>query len=402
SEAAKFSGENFIRYTGEVVEANQAQVFAWGARTKGIDVHALAEPTKLEALRKEYEQASKHVKEDTKNSLLEKYGGEEHLKAPPKELLLAQTESYVEYNRSGKVVKGQERPAMKSRYEEDVFPNNHTSIWGSYFKNGQWGYKCCHQFLKNTYCIGERGFQLEDEMFAVAEAQRKAQPAKAEESTDDVKEDEEKTKAEDPSSLKSEDGPAKKIKKKKGSDGDDTASELSSGSGTDASEGEEEVEGEEDQERLQEQERRRKEEKRRTKKREKRQRRKERRKNKVVDEKKPRKKRASGSDDDYLSESGSESDSSSSGSDSDSESRKKKLSKEVRKAMKKQKKELREGRRMNEMGDRKRKYHSNYEVKPPTEAELEAYNRVRIHASDPMAALLQEKSQKKRRKNEEE
>lgn len=91
-------------------------------------MHALAEPTKLEALRKEYKQASEHVKEDTKNQLLEKYGGGEHLKAPPKELLLAQTEAYVEYSRSGKVVKGHERPAMKSRYEEDVFPNNHTYV----------------------------------------------------------------------------------------------------------------------------------------------------------------------------------------------------------------------------------------------------------------------------------
>lgn len=34
-EAAKFAGENFIRYTGEVVEANEAQVFAWQARCKG-------------------------------------------------------------------------------------------------------------------------------------------------------------------------------------------------------------------------------------------------------------------------------------------------------------------------------------------------------------------------------
>lgn len=42
------------RYTGEVVEANEAQVFAWQARCKGIDVHALAEPTKLEALKKEF------------------------------------------------------------------------------------------------------------------------------------------------------------------------------------------------------------------------------------------------------------------------------------------------------------------------------------------------------------
>ena len=51
--------------------------------------------------------------------LLESYGGEEHLKAPAKELLLAQTETYVEYNRRGNVIKGSERPLLKSKYEED-------------------------------------------------------------------------------------------------------------------------------------------------------------------------------------------------------------------------------------------------------------------------------------------
>ena len=63
---------------------------------------------------------------DQKQSVLERYGGEEHLDTPPKELLLAQTEEYVEYSRSGNVVKGQERAVAKSRYEEDVFTNNHT------------------------------------------------------------------------------------------------------------------------------------------------------------------------------------------------------------------------------------------------------------------------------------
>ena len=63
---------------------------------------------------------------DQKQSVLERYGGEEHLDAPPKELLLAQTEEYVEFSRSGNVVKGQERAVAKSRYEEDVFTNNHT------------------------------------------------------------------------------------------------------------------------------------------------------------------------------------------------------------------------------------------------------------------------------------
>uniref|UniRef100_A0A915CV58 Pre-mRNA-splicing factor SLU7 n=1 Tax=Ditylenchus dipsaci TaxID=166011 RepID=A0A915CV58_9BILA len=54
-EEAKFAGENFIRYSGEVVKANEAQVFAWQATSKGVDLHALGEPTKLENLKKVYE-----------------------------------------------------------------------------------------------------------------------------------------------------------------------------------------------------------------------------------------------------------------------------------------------------------------------------------------------------------
>uniref|UniRef100_A0A0N4Z4G2 Pre-mRNA-splicing factor SLU7 n=1 Tax=Parastrongyloides trichosuri TaxID=131310 RepID=A0A0N4Z4G2_PARTI len=50
-----FAGENFVRYTGEVVDANEAQLFAWNARTKGIDINALADPTKLEIMKREYE-----------------------------------------------------------------------------------------------------------------------------------------------------------------------------------------------------------------------------------------------------------------------------------------------------------------------------------------------------------
>lgn len=33
----------------------------------------------------------------------------------------------------------------KSRWEEDVLINNHTSVWGSWWREGQWGYACCHQ-----------------------------------------------------------------------------------------------------------------------------------------------------------------------------------------------------------------------------------------------------------------
>lgn len=156
-EEAPFGGDNFKRYTGEVISANEQQLFAWEAQKRGVDVHSLAEPTKLEALKKEFASRKDSFKNSQQRAILERYGGEEHLEAPPKELLLAQSEAYVEYSRSGKVIKGEEKTVAKSRYEEDVYINNHTTVWGSFWKDGQWGYKCCHSTIKNSFCTGEAG-----------------------------------------------------------------------------------------------------------------------------------------------------------------------------------------------------------------------------------------------------
>lgn len=75
-EAAKFAGENFVRYTGEVMDANKAQVFSWAAKRKGVDVHPLAEPTKLEQLKKAFDDENTGTKGESKQKLLDKYGGE--------------------------------------------------------------------------------------------------------------------------------------------------------------------------------------------------------------------------------------------------------------------------------------------------------------------------------------
>uniref|UniRef100_A0A182K7W9 Pre-mRNA-splicing factor SLU7 n=1 Tax=Anopheles christyi TaxID=43041 RepID=A0A182K7W9_9DIPT len=156
-EETEFAGENFVRYSGDIQKHAQAQLFAWEAYGKGVDVHVLAEPTKLELLQKEYEKKKSQFKDEVKNKVLEQYGGEEHLAVPPKALLLAQTENYVEYSRYGKIIKGQDKPIIRSRYEEDVYINNHTTVWGSYWSNGCWGYKCCESMIKNSYCVGENG-----------------------------------------------------------------------------------------------------------------------------------------------------------------------------------------------------------------------------------------------------
>jgi len=43
-----------------------------------------------------------------------------------------------------------------------VYINNHTSVYGSFFRGGRWGYACCHQFLKNSYCTGTVGVEADE------------------------------------------------------------------------------------------------------------------------------------------------------------------------------------------------------------------------------------------------
>lgn len=158
-----FAGENFVRFTGDTVTQAKAQLFAWDAYEKGVDVSLQAEPTKLELLQKQFVEKKEEFKQKVSDDLLEKYGGREHLEVPPTELLLGQGENYVEYSRHGKIIKGAEKQSVRSKYEEDIFHGNHTSVWGSYWREGRWGYSCCHSFVKNSYCTGEAGKQINSE-----------------------------------------------------------------------------------------------------------------------------------------------------------------------------------------------------------------------------------------------
>ena len=70
-------------------------MFAWDAYEKGTEVHLQADPTKLDVLAREYKKKKEDFKQSAKKTILDEYGGQEHLNAPPKELLLAQTVGLV-------------------------------------------------------------------------------------------------------------------------------------------------------------------------------------------------------------------------------------------------------------------------------------------------------------------
>lgn len=78
-----------------------------------------ANPTQGELLHDEFRQKKEELKDTNKVSILAKYGGAEYLESAPKELLQGQTEDYVEYSRTGQVIKGRERAKTRSKYPED-------------------------------------------------------------------------------------------------------------------------------------------------------------------------------------------------------------------------------------------------------------------------------------------
>jgi pre-mRNA-processing factor SLU7 len=136
-----------------------------------------ANPTQGELLHYEFRQKKEELKDTTKTSILAKYGGAEYLDTAPKELRQGQTEDYVEYSRTGQIIKGRERAKAKSKYPEDgnsffghisfynseccstVYINNHTAVWGSWYNSsdGTWGYACCHSNIHISYCSGQAG-----------------------------------------------------------------------------------------------------------------------------------------------------------------------------------------------------------------------------------------------------
>lgn len=161
AEEAKFAGDNFFRHSGEAPAVQKLQLFAWQSEARGNDVHFNANPTQGEILQKQFREKKDEMRDTQKVGILAKYGGEEYLEKAPTELLRGQTEEYVEYSRTGQVIIGRERVKVRSKYAEDVYINNHTSVWGSWYdvSSGQWGYGCCHSTMHVSYCAGRAAIE---------------------------------------------------------------------------------------------------------------------------------------------------------------------------------------------------------------------------------------------------
>ncbi|CAI5479105.1 unnamed protein product [Closterium sp. Yama58-4] len=158
-----YLGDNHNRISGQALEFRQLTVHAWEAMEKrNVDVHLQGAPSQAELLHREFKVKKEKLKGASKESVLAKYGNAASNKGReeeeiPEELLLGQTEVQVEYDRAGRPLRGVDKAVPCSRYEEDVLVNNHTAVWGSWWNGGVWGYACCHQTTRMSYCTGASG-----------------------------------------------------------------------------------------------------------------------------------------------------------------------------------------------------------------------------------------------------
>ncbi|KAF4774165.1 pre-mRNA-splicing factor SLU7 [Colletotrichum scovillei] len=154
-----FAEEGFMRGSGDAGEFEQAQRYAWEAQEKSGDTtkHLQANPTAGEFYRKKEKEEAEKKRAEREKKLKELYGDNSQYTMPDElKNVITESEKYVEYDESG-LIKGAPKVIAKSKYPEDVYIHNHTSVWGSWWSNFQWGYECCHSVVKNSYCTGEEG-----------------------------------------------------------------------------------------------------------------------------------------------------------------------------------------------------------------------------------------------------
>jgi pre-mRNA-processing factor SLU7 len=167
-EDLEFAGDNFVRHSGDALKLAQNQVLCWEMQARGENVDVISNPSQAEMVQRQFVEKKKVLDDSKRRQILDKYlDGKANVQMDPR-LKLGQTESYVEYGKDGKVLKGAAlgplQAIIRTKYDEDVLTNSHTCVWGSYFNLGQsqWGYKCCHSLLRASYCTGKVGREAND------------------------------------------------------------------------------------------------------------------------------------------------------------------------------------------------------------------------------------------------
>ncbi|MEN2498664.1 MAG: mRNA splicing protein [Marteilia pararefringens] len=148
-------GDNVYYKSKEMDDFLKKQVFSWNCEkdeTTKDQVNLQALPTITEYEYKKSLSTDSEKQEQRNKDLLKRYGGEEYTKQPQPGIY--SSAKYTEFSQSGQKINDDVKIKVTSKYLEDIYPNNHTEIFGSYHCDGKWGYKCCYSTLKNSYCGG--------------------------------------------------------------------------------------------------------------------------------------------------------------------------------------------------------------------------------------------------------
>lgn len=183
SEAEAF--ERAQRYAWESQQENNSSSTSIPNATK---IHLQANPTEGAVLLRKAEAEATAKKDAQRQYLLDRYGTASPTNASSannttssltltnpsstttnKPKTITSSSTYLEYHPSGAPkLTPSTKPTARSKYPEDIHPNNHTSVFGSWWHNFTWGYSCCHSTVRNSYCTGEEGKVA----FAEAEGRR--------------------------------------------------------------------------------------------------------------------------------------------------------------------------------------------------------------------------------------
>lgn len=163
--------QQFVRQlSGEARKLNELQKFAWDIedqdqkqqqinklsqsftandeeeKTVNLDLNLEANPTLMMLRAKKHVEEQRNQEKLRKETLLSIYGAEsasDVSKLVQTEFRLKSEMEQANVDRNGMI---------RSRFPEDRYGMNHESVYGSYYSNGRWGYSCCKQINKSSYC----------------------------------------------------------------------------------------------------------------------------------------------------------------------------------------------------------------------------------------------------------
>ena len=161
-EDQEFKGDNYYRFSGDTVDFLHQDKFAWDhVRKYNSELNSVAMPTLTEMLHKKSQAMNQMQRGKLFDEMSKRYGGDQHF-APHMEELLTSKDQYVEYDEKGQVInKGVSQKQGRSKYPEDLYPQDHTSVWGSWWnKELGWGFICCHGTDRNAICMGDKGKKM--------------------------------------------------------------------------------------------------------------------------------------------------------------------------------------------------------------------------------------------------